>query len=431
VNAEQSWTRTRDLVPWSLCLLASLVAATVAAVWMVAPGSYPYGSADIIGTGFNHLIERKAGAAIALTAATMGIVLAGTGLVGIRLRGDPGRVALRVAGAGAVAEALCFAFVLGDGAIMALMGYAVALGGPVVAVTIAVLVGRRWPRVGVAMVTAVLVLGLAGLTSGVLASLGDAVGTYVMNLVISGNVYGGRLLWTLGWLIGAACWVWAVVASVRWVRSNERTDESLAASWARLAVVRRCGRVATIVAALCPVPYGLARLTWLTPWPLGGPALEEFVISRELDLPTRLQGFLFAPAVAVGVVLTLGLISRWGEVFPRWIPALTGRAVPVKLAVVPGMFVAAVVTISAPAIMLEPIEKGDLLELAYMLFIFPFPVWGLALGVAVLAYWLRRTHALDASTDTHPAFRIQTPVSRGAPAERPDQESGLQNDSLQ
>jgi hypothetical protein len=33
--------------------------------------------------------------------------------------------------------------------------------------------------------------------------------------------------------------------------------------------------------------------------------------------------------VAVGgAVLTLGLVQRWGEVFPRWLPVLAGQRVP-------------------------------------------------------------------------------------------------------
>lgn len=40
------------------------------------------------------------------------------------------------------------------------------------------------------------------------------------------------------------------------------------------------------------------------------------------------------PSVQLGLaLLTIGLIRPWGEVFPRWIPALGGRRVPVTLAV--------------------------------------------------------------------------------------------------
>lgn len=32
-------------------------------------------------------------------------------------------------------------------------------------------------------------------------------------------------------------------------------------------------------------------------------------------------------------LLTLGLVQRWGEVFPRWVPGIGGRRVPVSFAV--------------------------------------------------------------------------------------------------
>ncbi len=35
----------------------------------------------------------------------------------------------------------------------------------------------------------------------------------------------------------------------------------------------------------------------------------------------------------------LGLVHRWGEVFPRWMIGLAGRRVPIALAVVPASLV--------------------------------------------------------------------------------------------
>lgn len=43
-------------------------------------------------------------------------------------------------------------------------------------------------------------------------------------------------------------------------------------------------------------------------------------------------------------MLTLGLIQRWGEVFPRWMIGLRGRRVPPMLAVIPAALVAVLVT---------------------------------------------------------------------------------------
>jgi hypothetical protein len=47
----------------------------------------------------------------------------------------------------------------------------------------------------------------------------------------------------------------------------------------------------------------------------------------------------YVPSLSVGSValaaLTLGLVYHWGEVVPRWVPIIGGRAVPARAAVVP------------------------------------------------------------------------------------------------
>ncbi|MQA79486.1 MAG: hypothetical protein GEV10_13580 [Streptosporangiales bacterium] len=371
--------------PWVLSLFASLAAASVAVTWLAAPDTYPYGSGDNVRAGVNHLIERAPASAMLLTFAAVGILL-----TVIALRGGASRAALRVAGAGAGAETLFFAFVMADGSIMSSLGYVAALTAPVGVAVVVVLACRRWRPAGLVVVSLLLVLGAAGFASGALNTLGEAVATYLGSFTSDPEGYYVRIVWSWGMAAAAACWAWTAVASLLRLQSHDRAAEA-SASWARPASVRRWGRVVTIAAALGPVPYGLARLTWLTPWPLGGPGVDELVISMSLDAATRLRGSLFALPCALGVILTLGLISRWGEVFPRWVPVLSGRAVPVRLAVVPGTLMAAVITISAPGFLLGSIESGDPREVAYSFFGMPFPVWGPLLGAAVFAYWLRRT----------------------------------------
>lgn len=359
--------------PWVFTLLGSLAGVAVSGVWLVNPATNPYGPGDAVTVGINHLIEPDVLAVMLLAFAGLGILLAG-----IALRGEVTGTGLRVAYGGAALEAAFFAFVMADAAVISTLGYAVALGAPIGVVTLLVLIGRRWRRAGVAMAALGLVLGTAGLATGALRDVADPVATYLGNLSEGLSTYGPRIAWSWGMAIAAAGWAWATLRSL-----------SHRSSWARPQSVMKWGRVVTIGAALGPVPYGLLRLTWLTPWPLGGP--DGFVISGGMDTATRLQGSLFAPACAVGVVLTLGLISRWGETFPRWIAVLGGRAVPIKLAVIPGAIVAGIITISAPGVLVGPIESGDPGEIAGWLLFFPFPVWGPLLGAAVLSYWLRRT----------------------------------------
>src|SRR6185437_3163555 len=96
----------------------------------------------------------------------------------------------------------------------------------------------------------------------------------------------------------------------------------------------------------------------------------------------------------LGAVLTIGLIRPWGERFPRWVPVVAGRPVPIAVAAVPGGLVAAVVTSAAlPMIMLlsvEPTEAGPggitATERLLALLLFPCWIWGPLLGLAVWGY---------------------------------------------
>jgi hypothetical protein len=97
----------------------------------------------------------------------------------------------------------------------------------------------------------------------------------------------------------------------------------------------------------------------------------------------------------VGSVLTLGLIQRWGQVFPRWIIGLAGRRVPVMLAVVPALFVAVAVTSASVCLlsnarMYEVVFGADGMAALPMLL---WPVWGVALTAAAWAYYVRRRGA--------------------------------------
>lgn len=357
--------------PWILPLLASAAAVAVAVAWQVDPDINPYGPADAVNSGINHLIAPEVTAVLLLTSGVLGL-----GLAGAALRGGMTRAGRRTVLAGAAAQAAFFAFIMADASIVSSLGYIVALAAPIGFAALLVLVSRAWRPVGVVIAVLVPALAAAGIATGVLADLGGTVTTYLGNVADGFRTFGPRIAWSWGMASGAAGWAWAVFRSLPHHSS--------------IHPVRRWGRIVTLVAALSLVPYGSLRLTWLTPWPLGG---NDSFVMHDLDPSIRLQGLLFAGACAVGVILTLGLISRWGEIFPRWVPVLGGRPVPVKLAVIPGGFVAAVITISAPGMLVAPFQSGGLGRALLWLVVFPFPVWGPALGAAVLAYWLRRSGA--------------------------------------
>ncbi len=99
----------------------------------------------------------------------------------------------------------------------------------------------------------------------------------------------------------------------------------------------------------------------------------------------------------------LGLVQRWGEVFPRWMIGLAGRRVPIALALVPASLVSVVLIVGGLAIgsglgqMAAALAAGGAegtdLAGAIIFQLGPtllFPVWGVALAVATLGYYYRR-----------------------------------------
>ncbi|WP_409275043.1 hypothetical protein V1499_07370 [Neobacillus sp. SCS-31] len=114
----------------------------------------------------------------------------------------------------------------------------------------------------------------------------------------------------------------------------------------------------------------------------------------------RLTEWVFGSLCIIGGILTLGLIQKWGEVFPRWFPLIGGKRVPIMLAVIPASIIAIAVTaaglvftfgILAIAFHLVPMDDIILSQgwgtMGPMIFWVP---WGVALGLAAIAYYYRR-----------------------------------------
>jgi hypothetical protein len=159
-------------------------------------------------------------------------------------------------------------------------------------------------------------------------------------------------------------------------------------TWTTPESAARWGRWAVAVAAVVPALYAISRISWALNIPFG--VDDEFLRdlrAEDADIAAAgLGGF-----ALVGAVLTLGLVQRWGEVFPRWLVGLRGKRVPVKLAVIPAAIVAAAVASASASLLSMPnvqevIVDGDW-AVVPMLF---WPLWSVALGVATLAYHLRR-----------------------------------------
>ena len=170
-------------------------------------------------------------------------------------------------------------------------------------------------------------------------------------------------------------------------RGNRRS------SWTTPEAAARWGRWATAVAVLVPLGYATTRFAWALGIPLG--VDQQFLD----DMGANVYAGAGLAALAVGgAVLTLGLVQRWGEVFPRWMIGLRGRRVPIALAVVPAAAVSVVVG-SAGLMFVRFVATGSFADtfpggsddIAVWLPELFWPVWAAALALAAYAYRLRRT----------------------------------------
>lgn len=191
----------------------------------------------------------------------------------------------------------------------------------------------------------------------------------------------------LAWLVTAAVHhrriAGACTACGRGSRDPAWTTPEAAARW---------GRWAAAVAVVVPLGYAVTRYAWALGIPLG--VTQQLL--DELGKAVYAGAGLATLAVA-GAALTLGLVQRWGEVFPRWMLGLRGRSVPVGLAVVPAAIVSAVLA-SAGLMFVRfgvtgrfadnfPGANDDIAAWLPEMF---WPLWAAALVAATYAYWLRR-----------------------------------------
>lgn len=165
-----------------------------------------------------------------------------------------------------------------------------------------------------------------------------------------------------------------------------------------------------------PVPRWVDRLAHLTAWitipsgiwrillGLGIPMGFSAQVLRDYDMPG--WGTLYVIGLSVtaesAALLTLGLVRGWGEVFPRWIPLLGGRRVPISFAValatlgvVALLWVWTPLTQDLPGVWGDSVFGGDLgpsggwavlMAACYL----PLLLWAPMLAVVTAAYWWRR-----------------------------------------
>ncbi|WP_410813404.1 hypothetical protein [Micromonospora sp. 067-2] len=159
--------------------------------------------------------------------------------------------------------------------------------------------------------------------------------------------------------------------------------------------VPRWTRIWAYVAVALPVvgwaaPHGL----WVLGVPFGIPERQLDDIHRDLSTPTGVAITVVPPLAGL---LVLGLVQRWGQQFPRWVPGLGRRPVPRLLAVVPaGVVALALITYGALSVaafvrqlLLGDMRWSDVWEgWAVAATLLVFLGWGVALGVTTTGYAL-------------------------------------------
>ncbi len=204
----------------------------------------------------------------------------------------------------------------------------------------------------------------------------DAVPWPVLNQVVcmaGGVVWAGTAI-SYQRRTGGACWYCGRTASD--------------AGWATPSQARRWGRWAVCAGVIIPLVYALTRYAWLLGIPLG---ITEDALHEGQATGLWLGGAGLATVAVGGAILTLGLARHWGEVFPRWMLGLGGKQVPVWLAVVPAISVSVIVT-SAGLSFWRAFPIGQIPAHSWTTIgpMFLWPLWGVALAAATLAYYLRR-----------------------------------------
>jgi hypothetical protein len=171
--------------------------------------------------------------------------------------------------------------------------------------------------------------------------------------------------------------------------------------WTSPSQAARWGRIAMYVAMVAPIFYAFSRYAWALGFPLG---MSNEYLRQGQESGTWIGGLFLATFVLVGAILMLGLVQRWGEVFPRWMIGLAGRRVPIVLAVVPAALASVLLIVGGLGVWsnlaqmvanlaatgVESVgSPGEVIvfQLGPTLL---FPLWGGALAVATLGYYFRR-----------------------------------------
>ncbi|MDN5855989.1 MAG: hypothetical protein L0K86_24745 [Actinomycetia bacterium] len=158
--------------------------------------------------------------------------------------------------------------------------------------------------------------------------------------------------------------------------------------------VPRWAVVAAHAAALTPVLSFLWRLPLMVGVPMG---MDDAFMDDMMSHPlwARAAYLIGLGVLAEGLAfLTLGLVRPWGEIVPRWVPALRGRAIPawavVTIATSGGLFATLMFTVAGPFAWPGNFTHVDAWVVLQTLCYVPLVAWGPLVLAVTWAYWRRR-----------------------------------------
>ncbi|MEV5824868.1 hypothetical protein AB0L25_04770 [Spirillospora sp. NPDC052242] len=174
-----------------------------------------------------------------------------------------------------------------------------------------------------------------------------------------------------------------------------RLRTAWAAAHAPVAGVPRWARTAALAVPFVVLPASLWRLPAAF---ADGSGLGERAYIVFLSIASEVAAF-----------AAIGLIARWGEVFPRWVPFLRGRPIPTKAAAIPAALGALVLTVLWTACWIAefagvtlqgeptpanfPTQAGGWEAATYYLCYLPLLLWGPLLAAVTFAYVRRRRNS--------------------------------------
>ena len=215
------------------------------------------------------------------------------------------------------------------------------------------------------------------------------------------------VIWQAIMLIGPLLWliVWAGAERSRrfaHCRNSDRhtagdagsVDESASAAGSGSTEVSTSAKTAVAVAIVVPGFYAATRILWALGIPIG---LSHGLFAEGQRVGLWHSGLALALAAIGGILLTLGLVQKWGERLPAWLGPLGGRRVPIPLATVPATIVSLAIFTGGVGLLRTMLGgPPEVFADSWWVTIGPtllFPVWGIALGWATYAYRERRLAA--------------------------------------